>query len=60
MGFQTVPLYDPGQQRGSLLSPVRIEFNSIAAGGGISGDSGKRYTFPDARIQSGKRLGREL
>jgi hypothetical protein len=60
MGFQTVPLYDLGQQRGSLLSPVRIEFYSVTAGAGISGDSGESYTFPDARIQSRERLGREL
>jgi hypothetical protein len=60
MGFQTVPLYDPIQQRGSLLNPVRVEFYSVTAGAGISGDSGERYTFPDARIQSGERLAREL
>ena len=59
MGFQTVPLNDLRQQRGSLFRPVSVQFYSVAPGAGISGDSGKRYAFSDARVQSGERLGRE-
>jgi hypothetical protein len=57
MGFKAVALDDLRQHWGGLFRAVSVQLYSVASSGGIPGNGGKRYTFSNARVQSGKWLG---
>jgi hypothetical protein len=60
MGFQTISLNDLGKQGPGLFGAIGIQFDSVASCAGTPRNGSERRTVSDARIQSRKRLDREL